>query len=65
MRLARAAGRVFVAAHHHVVALTVTDDDGATDTAKTPVVVDGRNLYDPQRMRTLGFSYTGIGRATA
>jgi UDPglucose 6-dehydrogenase len=32
---------------------------------KTPVVVDGRNLYDPQRMRALGFTYFGIGRLTA
>jgi UDPglucose 6-dehydrogenase len=27
-----------------------------------PVLVDGRNLYDPDRMRGLGFSYHGIGR---
>jgi UDPglucose 6-dehydrogenase len=29
---------------------------------RTPVIVDGRNLYDPDRMRTLGFRYAGIGR---
>ncbi|NUQ21392.1 MAG: UDP-glucose/GDP-mannose dehydrogenase family protein [Gemmatimonadaceae bacterium] len=29
---------------------------------KRPVVVDGRNLYDPERMRTLGFTYLSIGR---
>jgi UDPglucose 6-dehydrogenase len=29
---------------------------------RTPIVVDGRNLYDPARMRALGFTYTGIGR---
>jgi UDPglucose 6-dehydrogenase len=27
-----------------------------------PVVVDGRNLYDPAKMRTLGFTYDSIGR---
>ncbi|MCX7137161.1 MAG: nucleotide sugar dehydrogenase, partial [Proteobacteria bacterium] len=27
-----------------------------------PVIVDGRNLYDPERMRSLGFLYHGIGR---
>jgi UDPglucose 6-dehydrogenase len=31
----------------------------------TPVIVDGRNLYDPKRMRTLGFRYHAIGRAPA
>ena len=29
---------------------------------RTPVVVDGRNLYDPSRMRGLGFTYESIGR---
>ena len=27
-----------------------------------PVVFDGRNIYDPHMMRTLGLSYYGIGR---
>jgi UDPglucose 6-dehydrogenase len=27
-----------------------------------PVVVDGRNLYDPEKMRALGFTYRSIGR---
>jgi UDPglucose 6-dehydrogenase len=30
---------------------------------KTPIIVDGRNIYDPARARKLGFSYRGIGRA--
>ena len=30
-----------------------------------PVIFDGRNLYDPQRMKALGFTYYGIGRGTS
>jgi UDPglucose 6-dehydrogenase len=33
------------------------------ESLKRPVVVDGRNLYDPARMRTLGFTYSSIGRS--
>jgi UDPglucose 6-dehydrogenase len=29
---------------------------------RRPVIVDGRNIWDPQRMRDLGFVYRGIGR---
>jgi UDPglucose 6-dehydrogenase len=29
---------------------------------KKPVIFDGRNIYDPKRMRELGFSYHGVGR---
>ena len=29
---------------------------------RKPVVIDGRNIYDPQLMRALGFTYRGIGR---
>ncbi|HEX8698288.1 MAG TPA: UDP-glucose/GDP-mannose dehydrogenase family protein [Myxococcaceae bacterium] len=29
---------------------------------KAPVIFDGRNIYDPSRMRELGFTYLGIGR---
>ena len=28
----------------------------------TPLIFDGRNLYDPETMRKLGFHYTSIGR---
>ena len=30
---------------------------------RTPVIVDGRNLYDPEKMRELGIRYYSIGRA--
>jgi len=30
---------------------------------RQPVIFDGRNLYDPARMASLGFTYHGIGRA--
>ncbi|HEY5647741.1 MAG TPA: UDP-glucose/GDP-mannose dehydrogenase family protein [Pseudomonadales bacterium] len=29
---------------------------------RTPVIFDGRNQYDPERVRGLGFEYFGIGR---
>ena len=29
---------------------------------KTPVLIDGRNLYDPAKMQGLGFTYRSIGR---
>ena len=29
---------------------------------RMPVVIDGRNIYDPAVMRSLGFTYRGIGR---
>ncbi len=29
---------------------------------RRPLLIDGRNLYDPDRMVTLGFEYHGIGR---
>lgn len=30
-----------------------------------PIVVDGRNLYDPAKMQSLGFTYISIGRPLA
>lgn len=32
---------------------------------KQPIVVDGRNLYDPTKMEALGFTYRSIGRGRA
>ena len=38
--------------------------DRIKEVVERPVIFDGRNMYDPQRMRRLGFEYYGIGRAT-
>jgi UDPglucose 6-dehydrogenase len=32
---------------------------------RTPVIVDGRNLYDPATMHDRGFIYRGVGRGYA
>lgn len=29
---------------------------------KEPNIIDGRNIYDPQKTREMGFSYIGVGR---
>jgi len=34
------------------------------EVVEQPVIFDGRNMYDPQRMRRMGFEYHGIGRPT-
>ncbi len=31
-------------------------------TMKQPVIFDGRNIYDPEEMKALGFVYRGLGR---
>ncbi len=38
------------------------DFDRIKEKLKTPVIVDGRNLYDPKRMEQKGFAYYAIGR---
>jgi UDPglucose 6-dehydrogenase len=32
------------------------------DSMRTPVMIDGRNLYDPAEMQAIGFAYRGVGR---
>ncbi len=32
---------------------------------KRPIIIDGRNLYDPVKLRALGFTYRSIGREPA
>ena len=29
---------------------------------RRPIIIDGRNIYDPKKMKKVGFKYTGIGR---
>jgi UDPglucose 6-dehydrogenase len=36
--------------------------DRMKSTLKSPVIFDGRNLYDPARMKEAGFTYFSIGR---
>ncbi len=53
---------------HAVVVLTEWPEYGDLDLARlaalmeTPVMVDGRNLYDPAAARAAGFDYYGVGR---
>lgn len=39
------------------------DLDRVKKMVKTPLVIDGRNIYDPKIMRSTGFRYHGIGRS--
>jgi UDPglucose 6-dehydrogenase len=41
----------------------VLDFERARALMRTPVVVDARNLYEPERMRQHGFTYDSIGRS--
>jgi UDPglucose 6-dehydrogenase len=36
--------------------------DTIKNTMKSPNIIDGRNLYEPQAMKDKGFNYMGIGR---
>lgn len=38
------------------------DFDRIRGLMKQPIIVDGRNLYDPARMLAQGFQYRGVGR---
>ncbi|MCU7892866.1 MAG: UDP-glucose/GDP-mannose dehydrogenase family protein [Candidatus Thiodiazotropha sp. (ex Ustalcina ferruginea)] len=38
------------------------DYDAIKQSLSEPVIFDGRNIYDPQRMKEAGFSYYAIGR---
>jgi UDPglucose 6-dehydrogenase len=31
---------------------------------KRPVLFDGRNIWNPERLRALGFTYQGVGRGS-
>ncbi len=36
--------------------------DRVKELMRDPVLLDGRNIYDPERIRGLGFTYRGMGR---
>jgi UDPglucose 6-dehydrogenase len=38
------------------------DLDRLKQAMRRPILIDGRNIYDPAEMRELGFTYRGIGR---
>ncbi|MEJ2484330.1 MAG: UDP-glucose/GDP-mannose dehydrogenase family protein [Anaerolineales bacterium] len=38
------------------------DMERIRDSMKTPILIDGRNIYDPEKMKILGFTYRGVGR---
>jgi UDPglucose 6-dehydrogenase len=40
------------------------DFDALRERLRQPVIFDGRNLYEPDDMRRLGFEYFPIGRGT-
>ena len=40
------------------------DFDAIKTLLKQPVIIDGRNLYEPALMESLGFEYVGIGRGS-
>ncbi|MBI2795109.1 MAG: UDP-glucose/GDP-mannose dehydrogenase family protein [Gemmatimonadetes bacterium] len=74
----RLGGRIAYAGHaydacHGADALVVVTDwneyrhpnfDRIKAQLRGPVLVDGRNLYDPARMAAMGFHYRSIGRVT-
>jgi UDPglucose 6-dehydrogenase len=41
------------------------DFDALRECMATPIVFDGRNLYDPELLAQMGFEYQGIGRGVA
>lgn len=53
---------------HCLVILTEWNEFKEMDLARvkelmrSPVIVDGRNIYDPAKVKALGFTYRGIGR---
>jgi UDPglucose 6-dehydrogenase len=38
------------------------DLDKLRSSMKTPIMFDGRNIYNPKRMKEIGFRYYGVGR---
>jgi UDPglucose 6-dehydrogenase len=40
------------------------DLERVRDSMHQPVLLDGRNIYQPELMRNLGFTYYGVGRGS-
>ena len=40
------------------------DLDAMKSSMRQPIVIDGRNIYEPEVVRQKGFIYYGIGRGT-
>lgn len=38
------------------------DLERVRDLMKTPIIFDGRNIYEPEKMKALGFEYAGVGQ---
>ena len=38
------------------------DLEKAKKLLKRPIIIDGRNTFDPKKVKELGFSYVGVGR---
>jgi UDPglucose 6-dehydrogenase len=38
------------------------DLERVRDCMRKPTILDGRNIYDPETMKGLGFTYRGLGR---
>ncbi len=38
------------------------DFDKLKKAMRNPIIIDARNIYDPERMKGLGFTYVGVGR---
>jgi UDPglucose 6-dehydrogenase len=39
------------------------DLDRVKDGLRRPLIIDGRNLYDPSTLEAIGFEYIGVARA--
>jgi UDPglucose 6-dehydrogenase len=46
-----------------ILAIGAADFARIAAAMRRPVIVDGRNLYDPDRVMHAGIRYTGVGRA--
>jgi UDPglucose 6-dehydrogenase len=38
------------------------DMERVRDTMKNAIIIDGRNMYEPDKMQAMGFKYRGVGR---